>query len=384
MNKKLFRKGENHRAPGWYLNSGEIELFLTEEGGHHAPVTFKAGKGIPIQPYFISPWQDARPDLSHIPLLQNLRGDFFCLPFGGNPEPVDGEKHPPHGETSASKWTMTAAEQKGDVTFFEFEMETKIRPAKVVKRFEMRKGQPVLYVTHTVSGMDGKMPYGHHAILSMPEAGETMYFSAGKFDYGLTPPNVFADPANLEYQYMASGAEFNSLKAVPTRFKDEPTHDYTVYPSPVGYVDLLAVFKKPGKKPAWAVASYPDRGYLFFSLKNAAELPATTLWVSNSGRYAPPWNGNTRCFAIEETCSCFADGLKTSIGKNALTRKGWKTCGEFSKKNPTVIHHIQGVARIPAGYGKTKSATFSDGAVTFMDKKGNSVTVAVDWKFLMD
>ncbi len=120
------------------------------------------------------------------------------------------------------------------------------------------------------------------------------------------------------------------------------------------------------------------------SLKNAAELPSTTVWVSNSGRYAPPWNGNTRCFAIEETCSFFADGLKASIGKNVLTKKGWKTCGEFSKKSPTVIRSIQGVARIPAAYGKTKTATFSDGAVTFTDKKGNSVTVPVDWKYLME
>lgn len=383
MNKKLFRKGVNHKTPGWYLDSGEIELFLTEEGGQQAPVTFKTGKGAPVQPYFISPWQDARPDLSSIPLLQNLRGDFFCLPFGGNGEPVDGRKYPPHGETSASKWTMTAAEQKGDVTFFEFEMTTKILPAKVVKRIEVRKGQPVLYLKHTVSGMDARMPYGHHAILQMPEPGEKMYFSAGKFDYGLTPPSLFADPANLEYQYMASGAEFTSLKEIPTRFKDEPTHDYSVYPSPVGYVDLMSMLKKPGKKPAWAVASYPDRGYLFFSLKNAAELPSTTVWVSNSGRYAPPWNGNTRCFAIEETCSYFADGMKASIEKNVLSRQGWKTFGEFSSKEPTEIRAIHGIARIPAAYGKTKTATFSEGTVTFGDKKGNAVTVPVDWKYLM-
>ncbi len=385
MNEKLFRKDENHRTPGWYLKGNGIEMFLTEQGGQHAPVTFFAGTDEPIQPYYLTPWQDKRPDLSSIPLLQNLRGDFFCLPFGGNAEAYQGEQHQCHGETAAMNWTMTKAEEEADgKCVFEFELDTKIRPAHVVKHIEMRKGHAALYIRHTVTGMSGKMPYGHHAIMQMPDAGEKMYFSAGKFDFGMTPTSTFSDPANWEYQYQASGAEFTSIEAIPTIFKNPAVYDFSVYPSPVGYTDLFSLFKKPAATPAWCTAAYTDRGYLFFSLKNAAELPATTLWIANSGRYEFPWDGISRCFAVEETCAYFADGLKPSVEENALTKKGWKTCGEFSPDKPFSVRIIQGVARIPSGYKKTAGAEFLDGKIVFTDEAGLKAEAAVDWKYLVD
>ena len=382
MNEKLFLKSENHKTPGWYLKGHDIELFLTEQGGQHAPVTFFSGSDEPVQPYYLTPWQDLRPDLSSIPLLQNLRGDFFCLPFGGNAEAFQGEQHQCHGETAAMNWTMTKAEEENGKRIFEFELDTKVRPAHVVKHLETRPGHPALYIRHTVTGMSGKMPYGHHAIMQMPDSGEKMYFSAGDFALGMTPTSTFSDPANWEYQFMASGAEFTSLKTVPTLFKKPDTWDYTEYPSPVGYTDLFSLFKKPGPTPAWSTAAYTDRGYLFFSLKNAAVLPATTIWVANSGRYEFPWNGISRCFAVEETCSYFADGLKPSVEENLLNRKGWKTCGEFSPEKPFVVSVIQGVARIPAGYRRTVSADFAEGKVVFRDESGLCAEAAVDWKYL--
>ena len=85
---------------------------------------------------------------------------------------------------------------------------------------------------------------------------------------------------------------------------------------------------------------------------------------------------------MEETCSYFADGLKPSVEENALTRKGWKTCGEFSPDKPFTVHHIQGVVRIPADFGKIASADFSEGRVIFTDQAGHTAEAAVDWKFL--
>ena len=211
MNETLFRKDVNHKTPGWYLKSKDIELFLTEDGGQHAPVTFRRNTAKPIQPYFISPWQDQRPDLSAAPLLQNLRGDFFCLPFGGNGDPVDGRQYPPHGETAAFRWELVKAEAQGSKTVFEFAMTCSVSGAEVLKHIEMQEGTDALYLAHTISGLDGRMPYGHHTIIQMPEENETMFFSVGKFDFGMTCPGVFASPVNLEYQYLASGEEFSSI-----------------------------------------------------------------------------------------------------------------------------------------------------------------------------
>lgn len=383
MDDRLVERGEDHGAAGWTLKGGDVELFLTEQGGQHAPVTFFAASDRPVRPYYLTPWQGKQLEPALIGLLRNLRGDFFCLPFGGNADEYHGECHQCHGETAAGQWHLAKAGEHDDgVTVFEFELDTKIRPAHVVKHIELHRGHAALYVKHTVSGMSGKMPYGHHAILHMPEENEKMYFSAGEFDLGMTPSSLFSDPKNWEYQFMASGAEFDRLSAIPTRFKEPEKYDFSVYPSPAGYTDLMALLKKPSAFPAWSAAAYPQRGYLFFSLKNAAELPSTTIWVANSGRYAYPWNGVTRCFAIEETCSYFADGLKPSVEENALTRKGWKTCGEFSPDRPFTVRLVQGVARIAPDYGKTASAAFRDGKVVFTDEAGNQAEAAVDWQFL--
>lgn len=373
---------ENHAAAGWQLKGGDISLFLTEQGGQHAPVNFFANSDSPVQPYFLNPWQDDRPDLSSIPLLQYLRGDFFCLPFGGNGDKVNGIQFQCHGETSACAWKEGQAYEEDGKAVFEFVYDGQQLPMHVVKHFEMHDKQSALYIRHTVSGLNEKMPYGHHAILRMPAENEKMYFSCGKFDFGMTPTSLFSDPKGWEYQFLASGAEFDRIEAIPTCFKSPDTYDFSTYPTPAGYADLFAMFKKPSKNPAWAVAAYPDNGYLFYTLKNPEELPATTIWVSNSGRYEFPWNGITRCFAIEETCSYFADGWKPSIEENALTRKGWMTCREFKAEQPYSVSMIQGVARIPANFGKVSAVGFTPGQLTFTDENGNLVTSAVDWDFL--
>ena len=382
MDGTMVRSGENLGAAGWWLSGGNAQLFLTEQGGQHAPVEFRLADGRGVQPYFLSPWQERKPDLSSIPLLQYLRGDFFCLPFGGNGDAVDGHQYQCHGETAAAAWQFADARREGASAVFEFTQEGQVLPTKVRKRIEMRDGESALYLTHTVSGLEGRMPYGHHTILKMPESGERLLFSAGRFDLGMTPTSLFSDPANWEYQFLASGQTFESLGALPTCFKQPAQWDYSVYPSPVGYTDLFALLKHPGATPAWAAAVYQDAGYLFYSLKNAAELPSTTIWTANSGRYEEPWNGVARCFAIEESCSYFADGWKPSIEENALTRKGWRTCGEFRPDVPTAIRHIQGIAAIPAGFGKVAEADFQPGKVVFVDAAGLSATAAVDWEFL--
>ena len=379
---KLYSEAESFGARGWWLQGVNVELFLTEQGGQHAPGNFRLTNGACIQPYYLSPWQERKPDLSSIPLLQYLRGDFFCLPFGGNAEAVDGHQYQCHGETSACEWRFAAAHRESASTVFEFTQEGKVLPTKVTKRIELKDGQSALYLQHTVTGLEGKMPYGHHAILKLPSANEKMYFSCGKFDLGMTPTSLFSDPANWEYQFLASGEEFASLEALPTLFKQPATWDYSVYPSPVGYTDLFALLKKPSATPAWAVASYADAGYLYYSLKNAAELPSTTIWVANSGRYEEPWNGISSNFAIEETCSYFADGWKPSIEENALTRKGWRTCGEFHAAEPKTVRLIQGVSAIPDGFTKVATADFQPGKVVFTDVNGLSATATVDWEFL--
>src|SRR4051794_39017502 len=47
-----------HSQPSFVLASDQVELAVTRVGGHMAPVTFHRLSDRPVQPYYISPWQD--------------------------------------------------------------------------------------------------------------------------------------------------------------------------------------------------------------------------------------------------------------------------------------------------------------------------------------
>src|ERR1700684_2469947 len=101
--------------PSWRLASSEVEAFVTEKGGQLGPVTFER-RGRKIRPYSVTPWAEEKGDTTLPPIMQVLRGDFFCLPFGGNATPFHGEKHPVHGETSNARWHFESLENGRDQT----------------------------------------------------------------------------------------------------------------------------------------------------------------------------------------------------------------------------------------------------------------------------
>ena len=379
---EFVQKTSSHNAGGWLVNAPGIEYFVTEEGGQIAPVVFRLPDGRTAEPYHLTPWQDEEKS-SLSGALKNLRGEIFCMPFGGNADPVDGEKHPAHGECSGGKWELLSAEENGMSATVRFRFHSHVRESELVKEVVVNRGESVLYFKHTISGSHGTMPLGHHPIIKMPEKGETMFLSVGEFEYGSTCPGVFSDPEKEAYQILARGAEFKTIEKVPALPRDIESIDYSVFPSPYGFCDLFSVFKKPSEKPAWVAAVYPGRGYLWFALKDAAVLPSTTLWISNSGRFFAPWSGRTRCIGVEDTCSYFADGLKHSVEHNKLNDLGFPTAIGLDPEKPTEIRHIQGVAAVPGDFGKIAGAEFGERSVTFRDVHGKTVTAAVDHAFVM-
>src|SRR5688500_13812239 len=89
--------------PSWRLESNEVEAYVTALGGQLAPVTFDR-QNRRIMPYSVAPWAEEKADPTLPPILKVLRGDFFCMPFGGNEKPWRGERQPAHGETANATW----------------------------------------------------------------------------------------------------------------------------------------------------------------------------------------------------------------------------------------------------------------------------------------
>ena len=374
-----------HSQPSFVLKTKQVELAITQRGGHMAPVTFLRDTASPVQPYHISPWQDEKPSEMPAPVLVPLRGDFFCLPFGGNAEEVAGEKHPPHGEIAGEPWTLVDSKITGDVSTLTLQFETKIRKGRVTKELSLVEGQNVVYSKHTIEDFAGRVPLGHHATLAMPETEGSVRIATSAIQFGMTCPGLFSDPAKGEYQALQPGQKWTDLSKVPMAWKDAPDADLSRLPARVGHADLIQLVNEPWEKtngPGWVTATFADGGYVWFALKDPAVLRSTVFWMENHGRHGHPWNGRNNCLGLEDVTTCFADGLAASIQQNPLTKEGAETALELTADKPTTVNYIQGVVKIPSGFENVRTLEFKPDEVTFVSTTGQRVRTPVRHEFL--
>jgi hypothetical protein len=351
-----------------------------------APVVFDCGAQAPIRPYYISPWQGAGL-MMPCPVLAPLRGDFLCMPFGGNATHYHGESHPPHGEVAGSAWTWVESPQKAGVTMLTISLETLVRPGKVTREFSLVDGHPAIYLRSVVEGFTGKTSFGHHAILAVPEKERALLVSTSPFQLGHTCPHPFSRPENGEYQALAQDQAFTSLEAVPTLFKDAPLTDCSSYPARKGYADLLSLFEKPAtasNQPSWSVVVNTEENWLWYCLKDPRVMPARAMWMENHGRHGHPWNGRNCCLGIEDGCMYFDAGVAESCADNAISQRGIPTCCEVQAGLPLAIHTIQGAIRVPKGFGRVVDIAFGNDQLTFIEGNGQRVTATVRHAFVYD
>ena len=374
-----------HSQPSAILATKDVEVAVTTRGGHMAPVTFFRSSDRPVQPYSVSPWQDEAPLPMPAPVLVTLRGDFFCMPFGGNSAEVAGEKHPPHGEIVGELWEVVGTKQAGDVSTLTMEIDTKVRKGRVIKELSLVDGQNAVYSRHTIEGFAGRAPLGHHATLAMPEKEGAVRIATSPIRFGMTCPGVFSDPKQREYQALLPGAKWTDLAKVPVAWKGAADADLTRLPGRYGYADLVQLVNESSEKtggPAWTTATFSADGYLWFALKDPAVLTTTVFWMENHGRHGHPWNGRNNCLGLEDVTAFFADGLAASVSDNLLSKEGIATAVTLTADKPTTVNYIQGVVRIPEGFENVKTLEFAPGEVTFVSTTGQRVTAPVRHEFL--
>ncbi len=367
----------------WKLKSTTVEAHVTETGGHLAPVTFDR-KGKKICPYSVAPWcKDKIEDEQSI--IQVLRGDFFCLPFGGNDTPYRGEQYPIHGDTANRKWKFVDCKEKKGVQTLHLRMKTKARKGQVDKQISLADGQNVIYSSHVISGMSGKMPLGHHATLKFPDAPGSGLISTSRIKFGQVFVEPTENPEEKGYSILKPGAVFKDMTKVPM-ITGENT-DLSVFPARRGFEDIAILIADPRLSMAWTAVSYPEHGYVWFGLKDPKVLAATLMWMSNGGRHYSPWNGrHVNVMGLEEVTSFFHVGLKESLAKNCLSVKGVPTALPLSPQKPTTVNYIMGCVPTPKGFDRVKSirANRAGNSITITSENGKNVQTAVNIGFLQN
>lgn len=351
-----------------------VTFNMTKTGGQISPVEFRVGRQR-IQPFHTAPWCGTPAAKKLIPLLRELRGDFFCAPFGDGPA-WRGEAHPPHGETANADWNVTACSPERLVAV----LQTRVRPGTITKTIAARPAETNLYQTHLFEGFKGGMCLGHHAMLDFNRNGPGL-ISTSKLRLAQVLPAPFEHPAQGGYSSLRQGAWLRRLDQVP--MADGTKTDLTRFPAREGFEDLVMIHHKDADDFAWAAVVFPEKKFVWFSLKNPTYLASTVLWHSHGGRHYAPWQGRHRgVLGVEDVTAYFHLGLGASLAPNPWRDKGVPTSLTFSRGQALRIPYIMGVASIPGEFDAVKSIRRTATGVRLQSTSGRPIDHAVDTSFL--
>ncbi len=359
-----------HGEPSFSISSDSMTAWMTLRGNHISPVIFHLGSGN-ISPYSLAPWVPG--EHQNIgPLLDVLRGDFWCLPFGVSP------LGPAHGETACEVWKIMSV----TTSSAHLRLDASDTGARVDKIVSVRDGQSALFQEFTISGLDGAFSYGTHPILDLsPFPVGTARISTGSLRWACVVPGIFSDPEAGETQILDPGAEFDDLTCVPMINGD--SLDLSRYPTATAHEDLVMLTQKgDDQQLGWSAVSVP--GYTWIALKNVQDFPSTLLWVSNGGRTQPPWQGrHVGRLGVEDVCSYFDRGLVDSR-KDLLSHVGIPTTREFRERETTTLRSLQIVVGTPKNFGRVIAIeTPAAGQIRIIGEGGQSVESKIDWEFVL-
>ncbi len=361
-----------HGAPSYTLRTPEVDLAVTQAAGHLAPVTFHLGQ-TEARPYSLSPWTPTQVDQSLPPLLTYLRGDFLCLPFGGQ------LKGPPHGDPANAEWKLIQQTERT----LRLTQQTTDTGANVTKTLSVVTGHHAIYCEHVITNLEGRWNYGSHPILDLSEVpAGTARIATSAFRFGSVYPGEFSNPANGESGALEPSAEFSSLQSVA--LKNGSLTDLSRYPARPGNDDLIMLVNVPATEAqpfGWTAVTFP--GYVWFSLKNVADFPATLFWMSNGGRPGHPWEKrHLGRLGLEEVCSHFSDSVDIAR-EDRLASKGIPTSREFRRDQSVRLPIIQGAAAVSADFGQVRTIVPEGPAsVRITSENGQTVTCLINWQFL--
>ncbi|CAN5449474.1 hypothetical protein BH09PLA1_BH09PLA1_20820 [soil metagenome] len=370
--------------PSWRIATPQVQAFVTRAGGHVGPVTFRLN-GRKISPYSVAPWateKSVQRDPRTPSIIKALRGDFFCMPFGGNGSPFNREKHPVHGEVANANWNFESLEKKTEGVQLRLSLKTKIRRARIDKSISLRKGHHAIYSRHVISGAAGPMTIGHHAMLKFPDLPGSGVISTSRFAFGQVFPEPVERPENRGYSMLKPGAEFDSLSRVPTITGE--TTDLSRYPARRGFEDLVMLAGEADEPFAWTAVAFASRRFVWFALKNPRVLRSTILWLSNGGRHYPPWNGrHVNVMGLEEVTANFHYGLAESVKANPWQERGVATHIDLAPLHPTTVNYIMAIAQIPERFDRVESIEPAAGeGVEIRSSNGEIIRAKIDLQFL--
>jgi hypothetical protein len=188
-------------------------------------------------------------------------------------------------------------------------------------------------------------------------------------------------PEARGYSILKPGAVFDDLHSVPMITGN--TTDLSRYPNRRGFEDIAILCADPKLALAWTAVTFPEEGYVWFSLRDPRVLASTLLWMSNGGRHYAPWNGrHVDVMGVEDLTAFFHYGLGPSVAPNSLSARGLKTHHVLDAKQPFTVRYIMGVAGIPKRFDRVRHIVAGNDTVRLISDSGKEVETPVNVGFV--
>jgi hypothetical protein len=315
-----------YRGLGWEHGS----LTVQRLAAMLAPLTFVLPNGRQVSPMHIAPWAE-EPVAATLPgILQRLRGDWPCVPFGYSivdpTAPADwarlnGAADPGeeiHGHCSNYPWQWEEGDGAGIRLSLDYPADSPVR--RVGRSVIPDPAAPAVDIEFSIeTRRDCRLPLGLHPTFRLPAEPRAARIEPGPFREGRTFPGTVEPSAPL----FAIDRTFSSLTAVPGR--DGSTIDASRLPLPLDTEELLQL----NGIDRIALANEAE-GYRVTLSWDSDHFPSVLLWLSNRGRKAEPWNGRHVALGMEPICSPFGLGPASAVADNPIARSGTPTARDFA------------------------------------------------------
>ncbi len=293
-----------------------------------------------IKPLHEPAWlDDATQEFNSLPgILQNLKGEFPCVPFGIN-SPVEElveewklsySEEPyiinePHGFSANKNWELIDLQSH----HAEFQI---YYPEKDLVNFLRRKisvsddnPNKISCALQINVKEDCELPIGLHPMLKIPNKFDKVKIKPGTFKFGLTYPGLVLRDKTLG----AIGQEFSSLDNVKGYKVD--SIDLSRPPFKGNYEDLFQLCGVDGNV---TIENFEDNYQLNFQW-DTSHFNSVLMWVSNKGRTEYPWESKHITIGFEPITSAF--GLSTHVSnnlENPISKRNIPTSVKLFKDKP--------------------------------------------------
>jgi hypothetical protein len=298
-----------------------------------------------VNPLAKAPWSECPERILLPPILQELQGEWPCIPFGIT-KPLDlfskewtnGKNIEldtlidnlfPHGMTSNNEWTVSEQTENSIRLSLDYPKCSAINAIdRVISLDDESLSLKISLFVDVHRNIE--LPIGLHPIFSLSEQVGATEISVGDYSFGRTYPIQFEPSSRLKVD-----TEFTDLSAVPTSDGDEESLLY--FPLDNNREELVQLFETNGE----VKIKRHDEQFESILRWDKSIFPSLCLWISNRGRSDYPWNSRYLALGVEPTASFF--DLNPSIGggvNNPLTRKKIKCLHKFVSGSDNPIHYL--------------------------------------------